>query len=78
MFKAVDGKVPNTTHGILSFVSSILAPLGILSPSLIEPKRIIQDLWELNIEWGEQILADILQRSQKWKGTLKNLESAEI
>ena len=48
-------------------------PLGTLSPSLIEPKQIIQDLWKQNIDWDEQIPADISQIWQKWKSTLKEL-----
>ena len=76
--KTVNKEVPNTKRGILSFVSSIFDPLEILSPSLIEPKQIIQDLWKQNIDWDEQIPADILQRWQKWKSTLKKLESVKI
>ena len=76
--KTVNKEVPNTRRGILSFISSIFDPLGILSPSLIDPKQIIQDLWKQNIDWEEQIPADILQRSQKWKSTLKKLESVKI
>ena len=76
--KTVNKEVPNTKRGILSFVSSIFDPLGILSPSLIEPNQIIQDLWKQNVDWDEQIPADILQRWQKWKGTLKKLESVKI
>ena len=60
--KTVNKEVPNTKGGILSFVSSIFDPLGILYPSLIEPKQIIQDLWKQNIDWDEQIPAEILQR----------------
>ena len=70
-------KVTNTKCSILSFVSSIFDPSGILSPLLIEPKQIIQDLCKQNFDWDEQISADILQRWQKWTSTLKKFERIE-
>ena len=76
--KTVNKEVPNTKRGTLSFVSSIFDQLGILPPSLIEPKQIIQDLWNQNIDWDEQIPADILQIWQKWKNTLEKLGSVKI
>ena len=36
--KVINKEVPNTKRSILSFVSSIFNPLGILTPALIEPK----------------------------------------
>ena len=51
-------------------------PLGILS--LIQPTRIIQDLWKQKIDCDEQIPEDILQKWQKWKSTLNKVESIEI
>ena len=37
---------PNTKRGILSHISSIFDPLGLLVPFLLEPKLIIQQLWK--------------------------------
>ena len=36
----------NTKRGILSHISSISDSLGLLVPFLLEPKRIIQQLWK--------------------------------
>ena len=44
-FKPVIKDLPDTKRGILSIVSSVFDPLGILTPSLIEAKYIIQQLW---------------------------------
>ena len=38
--------VPLTKRGILSYISPILDPLGILAPIILEPKLIIQRLWK--------------------------------
>ena len=43
--KVINKEAPDTKRGIMSFVSSIFDPLGILTPALIDPKCIKQDLW---------------------------------
>ena len=58
--KVINKEVPNAKQGILSFVSLIFDPLGILTPALIEPKCIMQDLWKQNIYWDHPIPLDIL------------------
>ena len=40
---------------VLSLVSWVFDPLGVLKPSLLKPKLIIQELWKLKISWDEQI-----------------------
>ena len=48
--KVLYKEVPNTKHGILSFTSSIFDPLGMISPAILEPKLLIQELWKRNID----------------------------
>ena len=62
--KAINKEVPNIKQGILSFVNSIFDPSGILTPALIEPKCIIQDLWKHNIDWDLPMPSDILDVGQ--------------
>ena len=45
-FKPAIKYLPDAKRGILNIVSSVFHPLGILTPSLIEAKYIIQQLWE--------------------------------
>ena len=42
--------VLTTKRGILSLISSIFDPLGFITPALIEPKWIIQQLWKRKID----------------------------
>ena len=44
-FRPVIKDLPDTKEGILNIVSSVFDQLGILTPSLIEAKYIIQQLW---------------------------------
>ena len=54
-FKTVIKDLPDTKRGILSTVSSVFDPLGILTPSLIEAKYIIQQLWRERVDWDKPI-----------------------
>ena len=42
VFKPIENDIPVTKRGIISLVSSIFSPLGILTPLILEAKLIIQ------------------------------------
>ena len=48
-------------------VSSVFDPLGILTPSLIEPKYIIQQLWREKVDWDKPIPTHLNKRRNLWK-----------
>ena len=45
---------------------SILDRLGIVSPCLIEPKLIIQELWKRKVDWDEELPSDLKYRFQEY------------
>ena len=63
---------------ILSFICTIFDPFGFVTPAVLEPKLIIQELWKKNIEWDEDVPDDLAQRWSKWQATLPNLSKTEI
>ena len=54
-----------TERKILSLVSSIFDPIGILSPSRIRFKKVLQELWKLGKKWDEQIAPQVIKPLQK-------------
>ena len=66
-FKPIIKYYPDTKCGILSLMSSIFDPLDILTPCLLQPKRIVQQLWKQNIEWDEPIPNSLLKQWAFWK-----------
>ena len=46
---------PPTKTGVLSQLCTTFDPLGILNPSILELKLIVQELWRRKIEWNSII-----------------------
>ena len=55
VFKSLLKQCVYTKRGILVIVATIFDPLGILTPSILEAKLIIQSLWAENAVWDDQI-----------------------
>ena len=72
-FKPITREYLNTKRAILSLVSSVFNTLGILTPSLLEPNLIIQELWKLKIDGDSNIPLEIETRWIKWKSGLAKI-----
>ncbi|CAG2227643.1 unnamed protein product [Mytilus edulis] len=73
-FKVKLSDKPLTRRGILSIVSSIFDPLGLVSPVTLRAKAIVQHLCKEKFGWDEQIPQEC---HDKWKGWVKNLPCLE-
>ena len=62
---------PHTKCGMLSMVSSIYDPLGLLSPFVLEGRQIIQMLCLSQLAWDNPVDEDVQQKWIKWKLSLK-------
>ncbi|XP_053392148.1 uncharacterized protein LOC128554860 [Mercenaria mercenaria] len=69
---------PLTRRGILSVVSSIYDPLGLVSPVTLQAKAIIQSLCRLKIGWDDQIPQSINNEWHTWLSTLPCLENVSV
>ncbi|XP_063405949.1 uncharacterized protein LOC134689913 [Mytilus trossulus] len=73
-FKVKLSDKPLTRRGILSIVSSIFYPLGLVSPVTLRAKAIVQHLCKEKFGWDEQIPQEY---HDKWKSWVKNLQCLE-
>ncbi|XP_071577729.1 uncharacterized protein [Temnothorax nylanderi] len=48
-----------TKRIVLSTVSQIFDPLGLVGPAIIKAKILLQKLWQLNLEWDESLPIDL-------------------
>lgn len=69
---------PLTRRGMLSTVSSIFDPLGIVSPFILTGKRILQDLCCDGADWDDDIPDVIKPRWNKWKSELFSLQNVKV
>ena len=69
---------PQTKCGMLSMVSSIYDPLGLVSPFVLEGRQIIQMFCLNQLAWDDPVDEDIQQKWIKWKLNLKKLQEIKL
>lgn len=67
-----------TKRIILSVISQIYDPLGLLSPAIILAKVMLQRLWLCKVGWDDNLPQDILSSWEKFVLSLANLNSFRI
>ena len=77
-FKNEMSERPATRHGVLSAISSIFDPLGLLSPFVLEGKIILQELCKQATSWDENIPDNLLPRWEKWQRNLPLLNALQL
>lgn len=67
-----------TKRHILSVISQIFDPLGLIGPCIVEAKVLMQKLWIDKSSWDDKISQEILQLWQSFANTLPALNSLQI
>ena len=70
-------KAPQTKRQILSEVTRIFDPLGLLSPIVIQLKSFIQALWLDNLSWYQPLNHNLLQQYKHLSRDLKSIEDID-
>ena len=69
---------PQTKRQILSEVTRIFDPLGLLSPIVIQLRSFIQALWLDQFSWDDPLNQNLSQQYQKLRQRLKSFEEIHI
>ena len=77
-FKIMLRDRPLTRRGILSTVSSIYDPLGLLAPVVLSAKRILQNLCRQQFGWDDVLPVNVAQEWKVWLEELHQLEDFKV
>lgn len=77
-FDIVVPEKPHTQRGILSMVSSVYDPLGILAPLTLPAKQLLQQLCKQGYGWDEQIPPHQSKHWISWIGDLPKLADFNV
>lgn len=67
MFTAKFHKEVYSKRELLSEISKLFDPLGLLGPIITLAKLLMQETWKENIDWDHELPANILNRWNKLK-----------
>ncbi len=69
---------PPTRSSILSFVASIFDPLGLLAPSTVRGKLIMQELWRSDAGWRSPAAPEVAARFREFCSDIQALASLAV
>lgn len=75
---SVIAEKPQTRRGLLSIVSQIFDPLGLLSPFTLVGKNVLQEVNQLALDWDEQIPTGMQNTWNFWFQQLECLDHLDI
>ena len=79
VFKVAEMDKPCTKRGILSQVSSVFDPLGMLAPYVMRAKALVQDLWTHSYDWDQEIDdEELMRRWHEWLTEIEDLNAFEL
>ena len=77
-YNVCDKSKPITKRGVLSTLSSVYNPLGLVSPFILQARVIMQELCRQKIEWDDQLPELQAQQWDIWKKDLKKLSEFKV
>ena len=69
---------PITRRGILSVISQVYDPLGIVQPFILTMKRHLQSLNSENLDWDEPLSLEMQTEWNNWLAVLPSLEELSV
>ena len=69
---------PPTKNRVLSAVSTIFDPIGLLAPFILMAKLLLQSMWRLKIGWDDKLPPLQAEYWRKWLQSFFNINQVHI
>ena len=69
---------PMTKRSLISLYAKVFDPMGLLTPFLLTPKLLFQELWARDIDWDDPLDIDIANAWMAWKQELPSVDQIEV
>ena len=69
---------PPTRRGLLSVISSVYDPLGLVSPIVLPAKLLLQELCRAKLGWDEELPPSIQQKWEEWVRSMSSIVTLRV
>ncbi|GFU59792.1 integrase catalytic domain-containing protein [Trichonephila clavipes] len=63
---------------VLSTVQKVFDPIGMLAPSTLLPKLLLQEIWKMKIAWDQELPQNIVNKFMKWFNEIQILKDVTV
>ena len=68
----------STKRGIVSDIARTFDILGWLTPAILPMKLLYRELWQLHLQWDEEVTSHLKKRHKKWRDELPLLATVRL
>ncbi|GFT16452.1 integrase catalytic domain-containing protein [Trichonephila clavipes] len=77
-FDSLTCEVKITKRLVLSTVQKVFDPIGMLAPSTLLPKLLLQEMWKMKIAWDQELPQNIVNKFMKWFNEIQILKDVNV
>ncbi|GFV88110.1 integrase catalytic domain-containing protein [Trichonephila clavipes] len=77
-FDSLTCEVKITKRLVLSTVQKVFYPIGMLAPSTLLPKFLLQEIWKMKKAWDQELPQNIVNKFMKWFNEIQVLKDVTV
>ncbi|GFY61133.1 uncharacterized protein TNIN_483531 [Trichonephila inaurata madagascariensis] len=77
-FESLTSEAKITKRLVLSTVQKVFDPIGMLAPSTLLPKLLLQELWKIKMAWDQELPQNIESKFMKWFSEIQILKDVTV